>query len=330
MLPVAISGLLWLWFFYVVYGVANPEAPYGTYPAAFVLASNIPHGLIGLAFDPKFGLLFYTPAYLVAVAGAWYMLRERGTRWFVLVLGAVAIAFSASTARLYMFWGGTGAPARFLVPIVPCLAPMMAVAFTRVRGAVARGLIGTMIITSVVFTLVAAAWPQAHLFFSDPHGRARVLQVFAAGTPLADAVPTLTDPDWTRQLRGSIPWLLVPVLSVAAALVAGRGRAGRVGRRGVGRVAAASVGAAALAASALTAASSTSPPPVVRDAIATQSALDLLWDFDGARHRTLDYVDLSRATPERLKALRTVALVGSAQRTPTRRMPSTSHPVVMT
>ena len=116
-LPVAISGLLWLWFFYVVYGVASRSA-IRHISSHVCLASNIPHGLIGLAFDPKFGLLFYTPAYLVAVGRMVHAARARHVMVAYAGAGAVAIAFSASTARLYMFWGGTGAPARFLVPIL--------------------------------------------------------------------------------------------------------------------------------------------------------------------------------------------------------------------
>ena len=44
-------------------------------------------------FDQKFGLLFYSPIYLCAVAGCWLMLRDRTSRY----LGAVLLS---TTARL--------------------------------------------------------------------------------------------------------------------------------------------------------------------------------------------------------------------------------------
>ena len=53
------SSAAWLLFFYAFYGEFNPEAPYGDYTRLYVLARNIPRGLLGLLVDQKFGLLFY-------------------------------------------------------------------------------------------------------------------------------------------------------------------------------------------------------------------------------------------------------------------------------
>jgi hypothetical protein len=39
-LPIAISGVLWLYSFYAVYGVVDPEAPYGAYPSVYVLREH--------------------------------------------------------------------------------------------------------------------------------------------------------------------------------------------------------------------------------------------------------------------------------------------------
>ena len=47
---------------------------------------------------------------------------------------ALAVAFVLSSARLYMWWGGSSAPARFLVPIAPLLAPALALAMAKARG----------------------------------------------------------------------------------------------------------------------------------------------------------------------------------------------------
>ncbi len=50
----------------VLYGVFDPQVPYGDFPKLYVLAANIPRGVLGLLFDQKFGLLVYAPIYLLA------------------------------------------------------------------------------------------------------------------------------------------------------------------------------------------------------------------------------------------------------------------------
>ena len=76
--PIALSLVAWLYSFYVMYGVFDPQAPYGDTARTDMLSANIPRGVLGLLFDQKFGLFFYSPIYLVAVAGAWLMLRQPG------------------------------------------------------------------------------------------------------------------------------------------------------------------------------------------------------------------------------------------------------------
>jgi hypothetical protein len=90
------STVLWLYFFYATYGVLDPEAPYGAYTRLYVLTRNIPHGLVGLLFDQKFGLLVYSPIYLLACVGAWVLVRSRETRWLGIVLVLVVIGVAAA------------------------------------------------------------------------------------------------------------------------------------------------------------------------------------------------------------------------------------------
>jgi hypothetical protein len=52
-----------------------------------------------------------------------------GSAFVQVPLLAMVALFVAASARMYMWWGGSGAPARFLVPILPLAAPMIAVAF---------------------------------------------------------------------------------------------------------------------------------------------------------------------------------------------------------
>ena len=80
--PVIASVVLWIGSFYLLYGVFDPQIPYGDFPKLYVLAANIPRGVLGLLFDQKFGLLVYAPIYLLAVAGAWIMVRRPEWRLF--------------------------------------------------------------------------------------------------------------------------------------------------------------------------------------------------------------------------------------------------------
>jgi hypothetical protein len=121
--PIAISLAGWLWYFYAIYGIVSPYAPYGDYMLQ-LHPRNIPRSLLGLLFDQKFGMLVYSPVYLAAIGGTWMMLRRAQLRYLGLVLLATTAAFFWGSARMYMWWGGSSAPARFLVPLMPCLAPI--------------------------------------------------------------------------------------------------------------------------------------------------------------------------------------------------------------
>src|SRR5262249_24931045 len=140
--PVALVTALWFYSFYAIYGSFNPEAPYGDYTRIYVLTTNIPHGLLGLFFDQKFGLLFYSPIYIAAISGVWLILRRRDTRLLGIVLVRTIAASVASSARLYMIWGGSTAPARFLVPLLPCLTPLVALPIAEAKRGAPQAVMG--------------------------------------------------------------------------------------------------------------------------------------------------------------------------------------------
>jgi hypothetical protein len=214
--PLAIGGAAWLWSFYLMYGVFDPQAPYGAYTALYVLNANIPRSLLGLLFDQKFGLLVYAPVYGLAAVGGWLMMRRREGRFFGLTLLAGACAFSISSARLYMWWGGSSAPARFLVPILPMLAPMVAVAIGASRGAFSRAAVGLTLITSLTIAAAGAAEPRQLLLFSAPHGYANMLDAIQGSSAATFLSPTFTDENWVRPLGALFPWAIG---ALAASLV---------------------------------------------------------------------------------------------------------------
>jgi hypothetical protein len=300
-LPAVVLTALWFYSFYAIYGSFNPEAPYGSYTGIYVLTSNIPHGLLGLFFDQKFGLFFYSPIYLASVAGAWLMLGRPDTRFLCLVLLATIAAFVGSTARLYMFWGGSSAPARFLVPLLPCLAPLVATAFAHAKHAISRAVLGLWLGISIVVAIAAVVQPGRFMLFSDAHvGGARVLEAIQGSAPLADAAPMFTNPDWASHLGQLALWSLAAAVALAILVVVSRLTQGAGPWRLAGLAAVTFLAAGAVLAAA--------PAEDGRQSVAERGDLDVLWRFDGNRFRTLDYQTLTRTSPERFRELTTIEI----------------------
>ena len=169
--PIAASVLLWLFSFYWMYGVFDPQVPYGS--STQMVVANIPRGVLGLLFDQKFGLLVYSPLYILAVPGIVLLLRQREHRLPAVGAIATALLFLAATTRFYMWWGGSSAPARFLVPIVPLLAPLVAYAVAGLTDRLGRALVVSTILFTIGIAFVAAVSTGERLLYSDPHGSVR-------------------------------------------------------------------------------------------------------------------------------------------------------------
>ena len=309
--PMAVSVAAWLAFFSVTYGTFNPEAPYGDYPRLFVLIRNIPRGLLGLLFDQKFGLLPYAPVYVFSAIGTWLMLRQREWRWLGALLLAVTAVHVGSTTRLYMWWGGNSAPARFLVPILPCLAPPIAVAAARWRSPAARALLWTTLASSVAIAIGGLADPQRLLLFSDPRGKGRIVELLQGPAPLASLLPTFAQEDWRTPLVTLLPWLAAALIAIAAIWVVQR----RVREPlAVGTYGALIfIGAASLMAVRVSAGE--------RLEAARRGAAEVLWEYDPQRMHALDYGRLARVNQAAVLDLSRIAVdLGSGAANSTQRM----------
>ena len=280
--PVIVSLTLWFWSFYVLYGVFDPQIAYGDFPRFYVLAANIPRGVLGLLFDQKFGLLMYSPVYLLAPLGCWMMFRQPERRLFALVLLTTVIAFVASSTRMYMWWGGASAPARFLVPIVPLLAPMIAVAVDGLRSAAARWCSALLVLASVAVAAAGTISPQRSLLFSASHGFANTVAAAQGASPLWYLLPTFTEDVVRAPLALLMPWAIAALLALAVVVLASR----RLGRTNGFAAAAAAVAVFVLGGAVLAGA----PAPVSQQrATAIRGRLDLMRADDGMALRGLDY-----------------------------------------
>jgi hypothetical protein len=281
--PVVLSSIAWLTFFYVVYGTVDPQVPYGDSVAQFVKLENIPRSLAGSFFDPKFGIILYTPIYLGVFAGVPILLRQH--RWAAFGASAIFVAtlYVLTSARYYMWWGGSSAPARFLVPVVPLLAPMLAALFARARwGLLAANMWALLLVSLGVSALGITALSQ-FMLFSSPHGVARILEWLQGGSPLAAAVPTFTEEQWREPLGRLALWIGSALAAAAIVFLVRRRRpVGRTGlfwpmfSEGVLFVAIASLVAGPFSSS-------------VRARTVRQGRLAMMRGFDPFRLRAFDY-----------------------------------------
>jgi hypothetical protein len=296
LVPIAASGALWLYFFYTIYGVLDPQVPYGGFARQFVRNRNILHGVVGFFFDRSFGLLVYSPVYFASIAGVWLAARRREIRWTALFLVAAVGAFVIASARFYMFWGGASAPARFLVPVLPCLAPFLAMVFAGGRDTAWRGPAIAALAVSLVFAAAGVLLPARLMLFSEPHGRARLLDAIGGPSPLALTLPSFTEPDWYSQLPQLIPWTLAFGAALVCAVVA-------VLSRRASATAIATTAGFVLVAAVTTA----RPSAAVREAVAARGIAAALPALDRDSMETLDYARLRRADDVRVRELTTLS-----------------------
>ena len=207
-------------------------------------------------------------------------------RWLGAVLLAAIAIHVGSTTRLYMWWGGNSAPARFLVPILPCLAAPIAVAASRWRSPAARAFLWTTATVSLVIAIGGLLDPERLLLFSDPRGKGRIVELLQGPAPLAALLPTFAQEDWRGPLIGLLPWLVAAGITLAAVLQIQR-------RRGpwLSPLAAGTYGALIFLAAASVLAMRV--PAGERQEAARRGAVDVLWRYDPQRLRALDY-----ATPD--------------------------------
>lgn len=123
------TGLFQRW-----YGSPLPNAPYrisfGWHWFAYE-PDHIYRGIAGPLLDQEFGLLFYAPFYLAALAGLGPLFRRRRDLATVVLLSLAGMLLLSSA--FIQWWGGQSVPARYLYPAIPLLAMPLSTALSRWR-----------------------------------------------------------------------------------------------------------------------------------------------------------------------------------------------------
>jgi hypothetical protein len=173
--------------------------------------------LVGVVADQEFGLLYYAPVWVFALAGI-AVLWRRARRVCVGLLALSGFYLVVVIRYRWMRWFGGWTPApRFVVVLVPMLGVFLAAAFDRAGGRLRPALNTLCLAWSTAVALALALVPLWR--YDDADGRARLLAALetAIGLDLARFLPSLVAPTaWT--------WVVLGAGAVAGVLVLRAGR----------------------------------------------------------------------------------------------------------
>jgi hypothetical protein len=127
LLGLSVAGVLT--YYLALYGGLPPVEEWGRFSA-----STSPAGALGLWLDRQWGLVPFAPAFIMAPVGLLLAFRGAGPSrpWSVLVAATVLLYWAFLSP--FEYWnGGWNPPARMLVPVLPLLAPPVAVVLMRLR-----------------------------------------------------------------------------------------------------------------------------------------------------------------------------------------------------
>jgi hypothetical protein len=214
----AVSAIGWFLFFQIIYGTPNPSVVYGG--ARNTQFANMARGIPGLLFDQQFGLLAVAPVYLCAFIGLVTMFL-RGRRRLAAELLLVLVPYVLVVASFMMWWAGTTAPARFLVPIALVLVVPMAVWFAGASWPGRVAAVAALVVSLLATTVVASVGRGAFVFnFRD--GMSRVAMWLTPVVDLTRALPSLFQNPPATVLAQTAIWLTAIAAAVAVGALANR------------------------------------------------------------------------------------------------------------
>jgi hypothetical protein len=182
---VALGVAAWLSYFLVIYQTLNPAAPYGGYTQTAI--GHLRSGMPGLLFDQQFGLLANAPVYGIALIGLFPLARI--DKRFAILLVALAAPYWMATASYRMWWGGSSAPARFLVAILLPLGIAAGALWKSARPAT-RTFAISLLLGSTVLSGVLVFPEQGALAFNERDGHARWLRWLSPISDVDMGVPS--------------------------------------------------------------------------------------------------------------------------------------------
>jgi hypothetical protein len=212
--PALALGVHYLWFHLTTFGGPTPYAVNRLYAGQDTVElvrlhwefANRLYRLLGLWIDREFGLVRWAPVLVLALPGAWLLLR-RSPRRALPLLAVIAVqvlvaTFLAITMRGWWF------PGRMLIVVLPLFVPLLAATLTSTRS---RWAIWT-IVSLLSLATIDATWS---LWRAVRTGAATLaVNPFAAGGAWLDATaavfPLYTAYGWDT-IALSLVWLVIGV-----------------------------------------------------------------------------------------------------------------------
>ncbi|MEP7118341.1 MAG: hypothetical protein ABI880_12210 [Acidobacteriota bacterium] len=206
-----VSAAGWFFYFWRIYGTPSPTAPYGGVEGG---VSFVPAGLAGLLADQQFGLLANAPVLGAGLVGLAVMARRRAR--LSVELTAIVVAYLTTVATYPMWWGGTSAPGRFGVIVLPLLAVPMAAWWA--ASSPARPALAALLVMSAGIALALAGIDRGAFVFNGRDGYDLLLDWLSQTVDLTRAAPSVHRDGVAVALTDAAVWL-------AAATVAATGAA---------------------------------------------------------------------------------------------------------
>jgi hypothetical protein len=202
----AISAVCWIGFFVAIYGTPDPAAPYANEQGS---VSFIPGGMTGLFFDQRFGVFAYAPVLISVFAGLIVMVRNRAQRRLGLELLFVLIPYLLAVTDFAMWWGGSSAPGRFFVPMLPAMAIPVAVCWTAVRTRASRATLVAAMAMTIFASCALVFVDQGRLAYNIRQTYAAWLDWMSGATDLALGMPSWWRGSEALLYRDTAIWLCV-------------------------------------------------------------------------------------------------------------------------
>jgi hypothetical protein len=236
-LTAAVMAIVYLGYFWVIFGRPNPFALYGAQVPKPMARMTPGRTILGVFLDGGFGLLVYAPVFVLGLLGLPLLLgRSNRDRWaWGLTVVAVMVPVLA-----WKNWWGFSPPARFLVPAVPVLAVAAAV---RVARRPTSGLVRwrwPLVGAGVALALLMSAEPREMRMINTRDGPLMALELLDGEASPARYLARLTSrrgterPPWrppVAEVRVALVWVAaILLLAVLDRLARGRERVDRAFR----------------------------------------------------------------------------------------------------
>lgn len=199
-----LSAIGWFGLFWWIYGTPSPMAPYGSYSQSAV--ANIAKGLPALLLDSQFGLIPNAPTIVPALIGL-VMMVIRGPSRLGLELLLLVFVYSAVPSAYGMWWGGSSAPARFLVAILLPLVIPAAVFWHTARAHVTRLAGAGVLLLTLMITYGMTSVRHGRLAYNDRDGYALWLEWVSPLVDLTRALPAFHRDSVVDALQQALWWI---------------------------------------------------------------------------------------------------------------------------